>query len=138
MSLATFCPPQLRANYLEGRLLPFIGAGISRSVEWNDNGVVVHGPTWSELVDQATKDLGFATPQLARVRGTDLQILEYFKVKNSGQTAKLTNWLTRLMTPPDKAIEDSAILDALTDLDRCQLLYTTNYDNFIERAFAIK
>jgi hypothetical protein len=129
--------PRLRASYLDGRLLPFIGAGISRSIEWKISGTEVHGPSWNELVDQATRELGFENPELARVRGTDLQILEYFKRKNGGQTAKLTNWLTRLMSPPDDALRASPILSALVELDKCRIIYTTNYDDFIERSFLI-
>jgi hypothetical protein len=130
-------PPQLKASYKEGRLLPFVGAGVSRSIEWSFGSTTVHGPTWTELVNQATKELGFEEPDLARVRGTDLQILEYFKLKNSGQTAKLTNWLTRLMSPPDSALRSAPILSALTSMDQCRLVYTTNYDDFLERAYLL-
>ena len=106
------------------------------SVEWSANGHVRRGPSWSELVNRATEILGFETPDLARVRGTDLQILEYFKFRHSGQTAKLTNWLSSAMTPPDNAIRSAPILSALTKLERCRLYYTTNYDDFLERSFA--
>ncbi|HUY90960.1 MAG TPA: SIR2 family protein [Pirellulales bacterium] len=104
------------------------------SLEWKENGKTLRGPSWGELVAQATSLLGFQDPDLARVRGTDLQILEYFKQKHAGQTAKLTNWLSRL-DPPDSAIVRSTIHDELAKLDRCKLFYTTNFDNFIERAF---
>lgn len=107
------------------------------SVTWEDKGEQITGPSWTELVDQATKQLGFETPDLARVRGTDLQILEYFKKKQSGQTAKLTNWLFKLMAPPDDAIARSRILSELSRLDQCKTFYTTNYDSFLERAFAL-
>lgn len=72
-----------------------------------------------------------------RVFATDLQILEYFKQKNAGQTAKLTNWLYKLMDPPDAALTASPIHSALARLSQCNLFYTTNYDNFIERAFRL-
>ena len=67
------------------------------SVCWDNAGDETRGPSWSELVERAAKILGFAEADLARVRGTDLQILEYFKLCQSGQTAKLTNWLSKLM-----------------------------------------
>lgn len=131
------CPPELRKAYREDRVLPFIGAGASMSVVWEKNGEEVKGPSWSELVDQATKLLGFSDSNLARVRGKDLQILEYFKRKNAGQTAKLTNWLGKLMDPPDAALQMSQIHKELASLDRCKLFYTTNFDDFIERAFEL-
>ena len=132
------CPQQLRDRYHEGRLLPFIGAGVSTSVSWMDaDGQTLRGLSWSELVDQATKLLEFDYPELARVRGTDLQILEYFKLEQGGQIAKLTNWLSRLMNPPDKALATSLIHAELIALDKCRLFYTTNYDDFLERAFEL-
>lgn len=119
-------------------MIPFIGAGVSMSVEWKDKaGKPQRGPSWSELVAQATELLGFEDPSLARVRGTDLQILEYFKRKHSGQTAKLTNWLTRGMAPPETALKKSIILKELAALSMCRLFYTTNFDDFLERAFRI-
>lgn len=135
----TICPPELRDRYHEGRVIPFIGAGVSTSVVWKDskNGRLCHGPSWSELVEQATKILGFESPSIARVRGTDLQILEYFKRKHAGQTAKLINWLTRGMTPPDKDLKRSPIHTHLANLDHCRLFYTTNYDDFLERSFRL-
>jgi hypothetical protein len=132
------CPELLRERYHDGRVLPFIGAGASASVSWTDSsGIRRSGPTWSQLVDQAISLLGFDPPELARVRGTDLQILEYFKLRHGGQTAQLTNWLSRLMTPPDDALRNSPIHSAIVELEKCRLLYTTNFDDFLERAFAL-
>ena len=71
-----------------------------------------------------------------RVRGTDLQILEYFKLANN-DIAPLTNWLYSNMRAPDIAIRDSPILHALSDLKHCPLYYTTTYDDFIERALRL-
>ncbi len=131
------CPPELRKHYRDGRLIPFVGAGVSMSVQWQKNGAKTSGPSWAELVEQATKLLGFSEPYLARVRGTDLQILEYFKRKHAGQTAKLTNWLSQLMNPPDNDLKASSIHRELAGLEKCNLFYTTNFDNFLERAFQL-
>lgn len=132
------CPEELRRRYLEGRVVPFVGAGVSMSVSWEtEEGIQQRGPSWSELTNMATKILGFEDPELARVRGSDLQILEYFKRKHSGQTARLTNWLSCSLRPPDYAITSAPILSALTKLEKCGLFYTTNYDDFLERAFGL-
>ena len=133
-----FCPTELRDRYHESRVIPFIGAGVSMSVEWEDpTGNTTRGPSWSELVEKATKLLGFQNPELARVRGTDLQILEYFKLKHSEQTAKLMNWLSGLMNPPDDALTKSPMHLELISLEKCRLFYTTNFDNFLERSFIL-
>ena len=126
-------PPELRQLYSNGRLLPFIGAGVSRSVHWTSNGRSHQGPSWREMVDEAARQLGFQLPALIRTRGTDLQLLEYFKVVNN-DIAPLTNWLLLNTQAPDSALQASPILPVLARLQRCQLYYTTNYDDFIERA----
>jgi SIR2-like domain len=131
------CPLELKRAYKDGRLLPFVGAGVSISLEWKHDGIVMRGPSWSNLVEKASEILGVEKVELLRVRGTDLQILEYFKRVHSGQIAKLTNWLTKLMDPPDSAIHESKLHKALAELDRCKLFYTTNYDNFLEKSFSL-
>lgn len=130
------CPAELRTRYRQGRVIPFVGAGVSMSVTWDQDGTSTRGPSWSELVDQAARDLGFDDPELLRIRGTDLQILEYYRLKKN-EIAPLTNWIVRLMNPPAAAITQSPILTALVGLEKCNVIYTTNYDDFIERSFMI-
>jgi hypothetical protein len=134
--VAVSCPPALRSLYHDGRLLPFIGAGVSAAVEWTRDDAIRRGPTWAELVEEATRRLGFESPNLARARGTDLQILEYFRLKQHG-FADLTNWLYTEMQPPDDALAASPIHTELARLTKCRFFYTTNYDDFLERAFEL-
>lgn len=128
---------ELSEQYWEGRLIPFIGAGVSASVCWQDGESQKHGPTWREMVDQAARLLGFEDPDLLRVRGTDLQILEYFRIKNFGELSRLTNWLYAEMRAPDEALRQSRIHRELALMERCRLIYTTNYDDFIERSLQL-
>ncbi|TKB75099.1 MAG: SIR2 family protein [Nitrospira sp.] len=107
------------------------------SVEWKVGSESKRGPSWEELVNQAARELGFGIPDLLRVRGTDIQILEYFKIKKAGETQLLKNWLLRSMQPPDKALRLSPIHRELAKLKKCNLFYTTNFDDLIERAFDI-
>ena len=107
----SICPTDLRQHYRNGRLLPFIGAGVSTSVHWTDgSGAHKRGPSWEELVNQAAKKLGFDDPRLLRVRGGDLQILEYFGIKRHGEFAGLANWLAREMNPPDGDYETQGFI----------------------------
>ena len=128
--------PELRSLYRDGRLLPFVGAGVSASVKWRDGDQERRGPTWDELVRRAAYELGFEDVQLVRARGTDLQILEYFRLQFSGY-ARLTNWLVRQMVPPDDALRESAIHSELVKMEKCSVIYTTNFDDFIERSFKL-
>jgi NAD-dependent SIR2 family protein deacetylase len=127
---------ELKTLYRDGRILPFIGAGISASVEWTDGAITKRGPSWGALVERAAKELGFDSAELLRVRGTDLQILEYYKLKFSGHT-RLTNWLLLNMNPPDAAIETSVIHAELSAMTKCMTMYTTNFDDFIERSLGL-
>jgi len=127
---------ELKTLYRDGRILPLIGAGVSASVEWTEGSETKRGPSWSGLVEQAAHELGFDSAELLRVRGTDLQILEYYKLRFSGHT-RLTNWLLLNMRPPDDAIKASAIHRELAAMDKCMTLYTTNFDDFVERSLAL-
>lgn len=130
------CPEDLRRLYQDGRVIPFIGAGASMAVTWEDSGGVKKGPSWRQLVDQAAKLVGASEPELLRMRGSDLQILEYVKSKKDGMQP-LINWLNKSMEPPDCALSASKIHSALAALTNCRLFYTTNYDDFLERALDI-
>ena len=128
---------ELRRLYRDTRLLPFIGAGVSASVEWPDSqGGTQHGPSWTEVVERAAHEIGFSDVKLARARGTDLQILEYYKLHFDGHT-RLTNWLVRNMNPSDADLRNSVIHRELAQLTNCPIIYTTNFDDFIERSFDI-
>jgi hypothetical protein len=132
-------PPDLKSRYAEGRLLPFIGAGVSMSVSWENpaDGTPRRGISWRELVNEAARMLGYEDPDLLRVRGDDLQILEYFRRKHSGEMAELRNWFNIEIHAPDDALRASPIHSALASLDKCSLFYTTNYDDFLERGLRL-
>ena len=127
----------LKEHYHRSRLIPFIGAGVSMSVSWTQDGKLRRGPSWRELVDEAARKLEFKDPELLRVRGTDLQILEYFKLKNNNEFASLSNWLYAEMRPSDDDLRHSTLHQELAAMERCGVFYTTNYDDFLERSFAL-
>jgi hypothetical protein len=130
-------PADLKARYREGRLVPFLGAGVSMAVEWQQEADTRRGLSWRELVDQAARMLGFEDPDLLRVRGDDLQILEYFRIKRHQEFAELRNWFYSELRAPDEALRKSRIHSALASLEKCTLFYTTNYDDFLERSFRL-
>lgn len=130
-------PPDLKRLYRDGRILPFVGAGASMNVVWEGpDKTERRGPSWEDLVHQAARMLGIAEPELLLMRGTPLQVLEYFRAKN-GSFAPLTNWLHLNMQPPEVSVRASALHTALASLDRCSAMYTTNYDDFLERALRL-
>jgi hypothetical protein len=106
------------------------------AVRWDVAGATRRGLSWTEVVDQACRILGFADPDFLRVRGTDLQILEYFYLKQHSYGA-LTTWLTRELDAPDDALLASRAHAALAALTKCSIYYTTNYDDFLERGLRL-
>lgn len=131
------CPEELKKRYDERRLIPFVGAGVSMSVIWGHDGEQRRGPSWKEVVDYSAKELGFEIPDLARVRATDLQILEYYKIKDAANLTRLKNWLVKRLDAPDGALLASNIHTALSQLTNCDTFYTTNFDNFLEKSFEL-
>ncbi len=130
------CPAELKRLYRETRVLPFIGAGVSMSVSWNDSaGNIRRGPSWREMVNEAARMLGYEEPELLRMRGTDLQILEYFRVKKKN-FAPLYNWMLKQLDASEEVLAKSALHCGLSMLSKCNIFYTTNYDDFIERSFS--
>lgn len=131
------CPPELKRLYRDGRVLPFVGAGVSMALSWeNAKGETVTGPSWNEMVSEAARILGYDEPELLRMRGTDLQILEYFRIKKKN-FAPLINWMVRRLDAPDHALQSSTLHKRLAELSNCQLFYSTNYDDFLERSFKV-
>lgn len=128
--MSNLFPEFLRRRYQEGKVIPFIGAGVSMSL-------VRRGPSWKELVERAVSDLGFQNPDFLRARGTDLQILEYYKHKHSGESARITNWLVREMNLNDDELLNSPVMSGLASLVKCPVFYTTNYDDYLERALRL-
>jgi len=130
------CPPELRRLYRDGRVIPFVGAGASMTVEWSSEGAPRRGPSWRELVDKAADLIGADDPELLRMRGSDLQILEYLRIKRDTMQP-LINWLHASMQPSDEDLRRSVLHEALASLSACRVIYTTNYDDFIERTMAL-
>lgn len=135
--MSVSCPEHLKTVYAQGRLIPFVGAGISAGVSWTVNGETRRGPTWAELVDQAAQLIGFDDARLLRARGSDLQILEYYKLRRHNSVGELSNWLSQQMAPSDDELRASKVHTAMAALTLCDLVYTTNYDDFIERAMRL-
>lgn len=107
-------------------------------IEWEDRqGTKKRGPSWSQLVDAAAFQLGFQDPALLRARGEDLQILEYFRSRNDGRLAPLTNWLVQQLDVPDEVLASDQTYSALAGLQLCSTVYTTNFDDFLERGLRL-
>ena len=116
----------LRELRRDGKLIPFVGAGLSKPLGL---------PAWSELLDIIAGQLGY-DPDVFKLSGNNLQLAEYY-VAVRGSIGPLRSEMDRLFNPEDEAVRASRSHNALVDM-RLPLIYTTNYDRIIERAFELR
>ena len=105
------------------RLIPFVGAGLS---------VGLGLPTWIQLINRVATELKM-DPEVAQLHGDFLQIAECLFYRDGG-LGKLRSQLDRIFNRDDIDITKSASHLLLPRL-RAPAIYTTNYDNLIERGF---
>lgn len=116
----------LRDLRQDGKLIPFVGAGLS---------IPLGLPSWSRLLDIIADQLEY-DPEVFKLSGNNLQLAEYY-VATKGSIGPLRSEMDRLFNPKDEAIASSRAHNALVDMG-LPLIYTTNYDRIIERAFELK
>ncbi|HYP53956.1 MAG TPA: SIR2 family protein [Pyrinomonadaceae bacterium] len=115
----------LRARRRDKNLIPFVGAGMSMPLGL---------PSWTKLIDFIADELDY-DPEVFRLSGDNRQLAEYY-VEVKGGIGPLRSELDRLFDPADEDIKASKAHEALVKLE-LPLIYTTNYDRIIERAFEL-
>jgi hypothetical protein len=108
-----------------GKLIPFIGAGFSARFKF---------PTWSGLLDVIAKELDW-DPDVFKLSGNYLQLAEYYVAKK-GAIGDLRSKLDKIFHASEAAIEGSFAHEMLVALN-FSLIYTTNYEDTIERGFQL-
>ncbi|MFC4726650.1 SIR2 family protein [Coralloluteibacterium thermophilus] len=114
---------QLVQAYRSRSLMLFVGAGVSMSLGL---------PSWHELVDHMAEELGF-DPEEFRGYGSELTLAEFYRIAK-GQIGPLRSWMDREWHSGAYDIANSRI-HALIARAEFDLIYTTNYDRWIEKAF---
>ncbi len=105
----------------------FAGAGVS---------AVLGAPTWGELIDHIGEELGFESNVFKALSNNYLTLAEYYKIER-GSIGPLRSWMDKSWNFSEKAIEASRVHELIVELD-FPIIYTTNYDSNIEKAFEIK
>lgn len=115
-------PDSLVTAIQSQRAILFAGAGLSSSLGL---------PLFDHLTRHLAREMQLPDDALE----TDFSILaEYFHVCTD-ERQKLYGWMERTWHPGDINIEQSAAHRAILDLE-FPVIYTTNYDSWIERSFA--
>lgn len=106
----------------ERRVLLFIGSGVSATLGL---------PNWSQLISQLAEDVGYA-PEVFELLGDNLELAEYYQLKKS--LGPLRSWMDREWHKSNIDIGKSKTHELIMKLD-CPIIYTTNYDRWLERAY---
>lgn len=115
----------LISSYREGNVILFVGAGVSSNLGL---------PTWSELIDHIATELGY-DPEIYKSFGGSLALAEYYKVKK-GSIGPLRSWMDTNWHSNDIDL-DSSEIHKLIATSRFPIIYTTNYDRWLERAYEL-
>lgn len=111
-------------DYLRNRnIILFAGAGLSISLGL---------PSWRELFTQIAHQLGH-DEAIFHNSGDYLNLAEYYYLK-TGSIGPLRSWMDRQFHADAVDIRNSEVHQRIIDLD-FPLIYTTNYDRWLERAF---
>lgn len=111
----------------DSRVILFAGAGLSRPLGL---------PSWEELIAQMARELDF-DPALLVGPGADyLQIAEFYKLRK-GSIGDLRSWMDKSWNVSDEKLLASKVHGQIFELG-FPLIYTTNYDNNLERTFSLR
>lgn len=113
---------ELVAAYNSGRLILFVGAGASANLGL---------PSWGELIAHLAHELGF-DPEIYDTYGTNLALAEYFRIQK-GSLGALRSWMDTTWHSSAVDISQSRVHELIAR-GNFDLIYTTNYDRWIEKA----
>ncbi|KFF99570.1 hypothetical protein IQ62_18110 [Streptomyces scabiei] len=116
----------LRRLARERRIVPFIGAGFSLHLGL---------PSWSALIQYIAESMDY-DPRIFELEGNALQLAEYYMLER-GRIGELRSRLDNWFNSPTIDVSKSDQHMLLVALN-ASVIYTTNYDNLIERAFEAK
>ena len=113
----------LQAAYAQDQLILFVGAGVSMGLGL---------PPWSSLIEHMARTLEL-DPLTFKEKGSYLTLAEYFRLKH-GSIGPLRSWMDREWHGKSISIATSKVHELIVR-SRFRIIYTTNYDRWLEAAF---
>lgn len=104
-------------------LLLFVGAGVSRNLGL---------PDWKKLIGHLAEKLQY-DPLVFETFGDYMVLAEYYKLQQGGDMGPLRSWMDRTWHE-HRDVGSSAVHKLIVELG-APLIYTTNYDRWLELAF---
>lgn len=114
---------ELREAYKSGRLVLFVGAGLSLGLG---------APSWADLVNHMAEDLGY-DPDVFHTYGDYPTLAEYYRVQKRS-IGPLRSEMDVRWHRPDIDVSTSRAHELIAKAN-FDLIYTTNYDRWLEKAF---
>lgn len=115
----------LRQAVRERNVILFVGAGVSMNLGL---------PSWEELIGWMGAELGYDPEEFVRL-GHYQALAEYYRIRR-GNLDALARWMDSAWhrPPGEERLAASRIHELIVRLD-FPLIYTTNYDRWLEKAF---
>lgn len=114
---------QLIESYGQGNVILFAGAGVSANLGL---------PTWSDLIAHVAVELGY-DPAVYNTFGNNLSLAEYYTIMK-GNIGALRSWMDVNWHSNAIDIKKSELHKLIVEMN-FPIIYTTNYDNWIEKAY---
>jgi hypothetical protein len=115
-------PSDLAQRIASRQVILFVGAGVSMALKL---------PSYSALIREIGDHLGFDGP-IFEGMGDYLTLAEYYHLQKGG-LKDLQRRLQSKWDMPEKEVASSSVHQAILHLG-CNVIYTTNFDSFLERA----